>query len=118
VKAFAALPLGYLTMYLGGRLPLHQVGRRNDISYGVYIYAFPVQQLLATYAWYRWGFAVYVALTVVAAGALAVASWLLVERPIMRRARAITVIHLPRSDSAIGPPDERAVVLEVPTARS
>lgn len=123
-QQLAAPLLAYALLWLGAVLPSPELVRRHDISYGVYIYAFPVQQLLATYAWYRWGFAVYVALTVVGAGALAVASWLLVERPVMRRARAITVVHLPRGSSAIGPPeasdppDALPAVLESETARS
>ena len=45
-RLIAALPLAYAIIVSGAlvrRFPL-----RNDISYGMYIYAFPVQQLLAT----------------------------------------------------------------------
>jgi len=42
-----ALFLAYPLIWLGIHLPLHRIGSRNDYSYGIYIYAFPIQQLLA-----------------------------------------------------------------------
>lgn len=42
----APLPLAFLLLWGGTKLPLRKVGAKNDISYGMYIYAFPVQQLL------------------------------------------------------------------------
>jgi peptidoglycan/LPS O-acetylase OafA/YrhL len=84
VRAFAAMPLAYLTMYLGGRLPLQSIGRRNDISYGVYIYAFPLQQLLVMAGATKYGVGVYTALSLLAVIPFAVASWFLVERPALR----------------------------------
>jgi peptidoglycan/LPS O-acetylase OafA/YrhL len=73
----------YLLLALGCRLPL-RFGSRNDISYGVYIYAFPIQQAmaltgLAAIGW-LWSAALAVLLTV----PFAVASWFLVERPVQR----------------------------------
>lgn len=47
VPQLGTLPLGYLLLVLGNVLPLSRVGSRFDISYGVYIYAWPVQQLIA-----------------------------------------------------------------------
>lgn len=44
VQSLGALPLAFLVMLLGQALPLNRVGSRYDISYGVYIYAWPVQQ--------------------------------------------------------------------------
>src|SRR3954468_4517976 len=35
---FAALPLAYVCMWLGTVLPLSHVGKRHDLSYGLYIY--------------------------------------------------------------------------------
>jgi peptidoglycan/LPS O-acetylase OafA/YrhL len=45
-EVFAALPLAYLMLYLGAALPFQRIGRTHDLSYGLYIYAFPVQQLM------------------------------------------------------------------------
>lgn len=53
-----------------------------DISYGVYIYAFPVQQVISALAVrYGWSWALSLALSVVVIGVLATLSWFLVERP-------------------------------------
>ena len=59
---------------------LHRVGARNDYSYGVYIYAFPVQQILADLGVYRAGFPVYTAVTLLVTGVAAYGSWHLVEK--------------------------------------
>lgn len=41
------LPLAYLVLCLGSLRTFSKIGLRYDISYGVYIYGWPVQQLLA-----------------------------------------------------------------------
>lgn len=51
----------------------------GDYSYGVYIYAFPVQQTLVS-LWPTMDMTVYIAWTLVISLSLAVASWHLVER--------------------------------------
>ena len=60
------------------------VGRRTDLSYGVYVYAFPVQQLLATWGVHEWGLVSYVAVTLPPVFGLALLSWVFVERPALR----------------------------------
>ena len=80
----------YAILWVGAALPSPDLLKRHDISYGVYIYAFPVQQLLAMAGVYRWGLAVFDVIAALATVPPAVASWLLVERPIMRRARRST----------------------------
>lgn len=95
----AAPFVSYAVMWLGAVLPCPDLVRRHDVSYGIYVYAFPVQQLLAVA-----GLAValplplYDLLALVVTAPLAIASWLLVERPVMRRARAATK-RLPRAPS-------------------
>lgn len=78
-----ALPLAYLLMWLGAVVPI-SLGRRHDISYGIYIYGFAVQQLLAVFGLHRHGQLLFVVLSVVCTIPFAVASWFLVERPAMR----------------------------------
>lgn len=87
VQAVGALPLAYLLIWLGTVLPLQAVGRRNDISYGVYIYAFPVQQLLVLAGAAALGAWAYTALCIACTLPLAALSWLLVEGPAMRLKR-------------------------------
>jgi len=84
-----AVPLAYLLLWLGDRLPLQSVGARNDISYGIYIYAFPVQQILALLDVQRAGPAVFALTAVAATVPLAALSWFAVERPARRLRRVL-----------------------------
>ena len=68
-------------------LPSPAVIRRHDISYGVYIYAFPFSQALAV-AGLEEPWPVYLALVLLLTGAAATASWLLLERRVLRWARS------------------------------
>jgi peptidoglycan/LPS O-acetylase OafA/YrhL len=78
--AFITYPL----LWLGVHLPLQRVGATNDYSYGMYIYAFPIQQLLALWGIYRWGYVPYLLSAVVLTAAAAVASWWLIEKRALR----------------------------------
>lgn len=83
-QVFAGLPLAYVMLYAGIRLPLSKIGRKNDISYGMYIYAFPIQQLIAiATAGTSLTLLPYVALSIVLTVPFAWASWLAIERPAM-----------------------------------
>jgi peptidoglycan/LPS O-acetylase OafA/YrhL len=87
VQAVGALPLAYLLIWLGSVLPLQAVGRRNDISYGVYIYAFPIQQLLVLAGAAAFGVLPFTVLCIVCTVPLAALSWFFVEEPAMRLKR-------------------------------
>lgn len=66
---------------------LERVNNRNDISYGVYLYAWPITKLLL---WYWHGIPVSVLMLLTFAGSLACgwASWHAVEKPVLEWARA------------------------------
>jgi len=84
-RGVAGLPVAYLMMWLGVVLPLSRVGAKNDLSYGMYVYAFPVQQLLViVLAGATLPAPVFVGLAVAATIPFAAASWFLVEKPAMR----------------------------------
>jgi peptidoglycan/LPS O-acetylase OafA/YrhL len=76
--------LVYLVVWLGIHLNLTRFGQRNDLSFGVYIYGFAVQELLAVWGVYRWGFVPYLGLSMGISLALAAVSWKLVESRAMR----------------------------------
>lgn len=83
---FVVMP--YAVLGLGATLPT-RIGSRNDISYGIYVYAFPVQQLLVLagitqYGWFFTALSCF-ALTV----PLAFLSWHLIEKPAMRFKRLV-----------------------------
>jgi peptidoglycan/LPS O-acetylase OafA/YrhL len=61
---------------------LGRVGSKNDLSYGIYIYAWPIQMLTIWYFRHisPW---LLVAITVPIASALAYGSWVCVERPFL-----------------------------------
>lgn len=104
VPVLAALPVAYLALWLGAVLPLRGVAQRHDLSYGLYIYAFPVQQLLAVLGGTRYGVGAYVVLSVLGTVPFAAASWLLVERPAMRLRHL-----LPRASESARPGRHRSL---------
>ncbi|MEI6624017.1 MAG: acyltransferase [Actinomycetes bacterium] len=79
-RAVGGIPLAYLVIWLGVRLPA-RIGSKNDISYGVYIYAFPCQQLLAICGLNRLGLLPYAIGSAVTTTPFALASWYAVEKP-------------------------------------
>jgi len=76
----------YLTLYAGLRAPRRVAARspRADLSYGVYIYAFPIQQVLALLHLQRLGLAAFAALSLAGALVAGWVSWHVVERPALR----------------------------------
>ena len=74
------LTLPYIIFYLASVLPFSGVTRYGDFSYGIYIYAFPMQQLL-THFQLNQSFLIYAVLSVLGTVGFAVLSWYVVERP-------------------------------------
>jgi len=72
--------IAYPMLWLGIHLPLQKVGSRNDYSYGVYIYAYPLTQLLVLWNAERFGYVPFMLLTVLLTVPFAVASWWLIEK--------------------------------------
>ena len=83
MRTVGPLPLTYLVLAAGGARPALFTSR-TDISYGFYVFAFPVQQLLANAGVQRWGITAFIALSIAGTLPLALGSWFLVERPGMR----------------------------------
>lgn len=84
--AVLGLPTGaYFVLYLGARLggPLRRVGQKNDYSYGVYVYGFLVEQVLAYMGVYRWGYVPYALIALVVTLGFAWLSWHGVEKHAM-----------------------------------
>ena len=76
---------GYLIFFVakrGGDTFLKDINNRNDISYGIYLYGWPVEKLLA---WYLPGLSLGAlgAATLALAAVLGWASWHGIERPVM-----------------------------------
>lgn len=88
--------LAYVCIWLSIHLPLDRVGARNDLSYGVYIYAFGVQELLAVWGVTHWGYFPYTLLSIAVTLCLATASWTLVEKRALRAKKWTPPVALSR----------------------
>lgn len=79
-SALTVLPVAYLVLAFGATCPILR-GTGTDLSYGLYIFAFPVQQTLALAGVQRAGWVAFLASSLGAALLLARGSWFLVESP-------------------------------------
>mgnify|MGYP002753864335 CR=1 FL=1 len=79
--------IAYVVLWLGAVLPSPSLVKIHDISYGVYIFHFPVIQFLVLLGLHRHGFALLLVVAVAVTIVLATASWLGVERAAMRWSR-------------------------------
>ena len=84
---YGQLPAAVALLSAGGLLPI-RVGVDNDISYGVYIYGWPVQQTLAALGAATMGVALFLVLSLALVLPVAWASWMLVERRWLPQRRA------------------------------
>jgi peptidoglycan/LPS O-acetylase OafA/YrhL len=70
----------YPLLWLSIHLPFQKIGAKNDYSYGLYIYGWPVQELMVAWGVQRWGYPAYAITCLVVTIPFAVASWWLIER--------------------------------------
>ncbi len=77
----------YLVYFGAFRLPFHNIERKADLSYGVYVYGYPIQQLLPLLGGAAYGYAVYLALCLAGVAIMAAASWFIIEKPAMKLRR-------------------------------
>ena len=87
---FSALPIAYVTMYLGMRNPpRNKIVLSGDYSYGLYLYGFPVQQAIMAIspALRHWYLNLLVAIP--CAIVVATGSWWLVERPALAQRKRL-----------------------------
>ncbi|WP_458405513.1 acyltransferase family protein [Methanobrevibacter sp.] len=85
-----AIPMTYIILFISVTLKSPKFIQENDISYGVYIYAWPVQTLIAIIlAVYGiicnvW---IYTFICFIVTGIFASLSWFLLEKPILKKVR-------------------------------
>ncbi|MHB1101755.1 MAG: acyltransferase family protein [Devosia sp.] len=82
-RIVSILAFGYAGLALGSvRLPSLAYIRRHDLSYGLYLYGWPVQQAISHHiAWEGMWLLAHLTLALSLSAILALASWHLVERP-------------------------------------
>ena len=87
-----SLFLAYVLLYFGHALPSPEWVRVHDVSYGMYIYGFPTQQLIMTFfpGVGFWGLTLW---ALAGTAVLAAASWFWLESPIINRVRASLAVE-------------------------
>ena len=82
-RLIAAVPLAYAIIVSGALIHNERFRLRTDLSYGVYIYACPIQQLLVICGLGTLNPIVFTIIAAVATLPFAAMSWFLVEKPAM-----------------------------------
>ncbi|MBW0116085.1 acyltransferase family protein [Pseudonocardia abyssalis] len=80
----APAAVAYLVLLAGASPRLHRIGSRRDLSYGLYVYAWPVQAMLLLVGAAAWPLPLYAAASLAGGLALALASWTWVESSALR----------------------------------
>lgn len=107
----APLPLAYCVIWLGCFTPriAERIGDGSvDISYGMYIYAYPIQQLLVIVNANKLGISFMICASVLTTVIPAALSWFFVEKPCMRFKKAtfrLPVMLSRRQRRAVSPPN-------------
>jgi peptidoglycan/LPS O-acetylase OafA/YrhL len=92
-----ALPVTYLTVYLGTLDPARPVIlQTGDYSYSIYLYGFPVQQLVAQLGPWTHHWAVNLLLSLPLTAVIAALSWHGIEQHVLKLRR-----HLPAVERAL-----------------
>jgi peptidoglycan/LPS O-acetylase OafA/YrhL len=104
-RVVAALPLAYAVIVSGSLIRKKRLTLRTDLSYGVYIYAFPTQQLLVVFGLGFLHPAVFFAATVTALLPLAAMSWFCIEKPAMSLKRRLQRKWAAPAGSGVDGPD-------------
>lgn len=79
ITAYAVIALGTASFPV-----INRTGRFGDISYGVYLWGFPVAQLLSWQFGHDLSLGSHIALTILLTYGVALASWHLIERPALQ----------------------------------
>jgi peptidoglycan/LPS O-acetylase OafA/YrhL len=80
----APIAMTYAFLWVAFALPFERFDRKGDFSYGVYIYAFPVQQGMALLGIQEKGFGLYFISSLLLTLVLAFLSYRLIEAPCLR----------------------------------
>jgi peptidoglycan/LPS O-acetylase OafA/YrhL len=99
-----ALPPALLWLAHHGPLVDFETKAGGDYSYGLYIYGYPVQQIMAHFQVHQHGFTIFFAAGLIVALSFAVASWRLIEKPSLSLKSLGGRQHLPLAASPITAP--------------
>ena len=85
-RVIGAIPLAYAVIVSGALIHNKRMNLRTDLSYGTYVYACPIQQVLVIAGLGTLNPAVFAVISTAATLPLAAMSWFLVEKPAMKGA--------------------------------
>lgn len=102
-RVIAAIPLAYAVIVSGVLMKNERLRLRTDLSYGVYIYATPTQQLLAVLGLAFLNPLVFFLISAIATLPLAALSWFLVEKRAMSLKSRLKRRNIPPRSSSIQP---------------
>jgi peptidoglycan/LPS O-acetylase OafA/YrhL len=80
-RVLAAIPLAYAVIVTGALIHNKRLQLRTDLSYGVYVYAWPIQQLLVICGLAVLNPVVFAMVATIVTVPLAAVSWFVVEKP-------------------------------------
>ena len=86
LMSLASLPMAYFLLWTGVRIARVRLSQKNDYSYGLYVYALPVQQVVAG-IYPEISLISHILVSLALAFVFAVLSWHLIERPAINRSR-------------------------------
>jgi peptidoglycan/LPS O-acetylase OafA/YrhL len=89
-RAIGAIPLAYAVIASGALIHNKRMNLRTDLSYGTYVYACPIQQVLVIAGLGSRNPLVFAIIATVATLPFAAMSWFLIEKPAMRLKSRIT----------------------------
>lgn len=84
----AQVPVTLSTLLAGAMLPIRW-GARNDLSYGIYIYGFPMQQIATLIGVAPLGYGMHVLVSLALTVPCAYLSWVAVEKPALKCKRLV-----------------------------
>ncbi len=90
--SICAIPMTYIVLYLAINLKSPKFIQKNDISYGIYIYSWPIQTMLTGYyKFYNPNMNVFEfgIISLILSIVIGLLSWYLVEKPILTKVRSI-----------------------------
>jgi peptidoglycan/LPS O-acetylase OafA/YrhL len=86
VPILTPISIAYMTIFLGAKLPLRNFAKKyGDISYGMYLFGIPVQELLLSLGFEKYGFVVFEIVSVILAALVGYASYHLIEKRFIAR---------------------------------
>lgn len=109
-RDIAALPLAYAVIVSGSLIHNPRLNLRNDLSYGTYIYAYPVQQLLVVMGLGSLNLLLFFAIATAATVPLAAFSWFVVEKQAISLKSRLNRKRPAGVDTASAAPVERDAV--------